>query len=55
MIPLMPHALTPKIEPPILLPTVSSQVLDDPDNAKVEVPPPLVDNTLDDAKVEIAL
>ena len=34
----MPHALAPNIAPPIVLPTASSQVLDDPDNLKVEVP-----------------
>jgi len=36
-----------------VLPTVSPQILDDPDNAQTEVPPLLVDILFGDAKVEV--
>jgi len=36
------------------LPTVSPQILYDPCIAKLEVPPPLVENPFSDAKVEVA-
>jgi hypothetical protein len=40
--------------PPIMLPIVSPQVLDDLDNVKVEVPPSLVENPSDNVIVEVA-
>jgi hypothetical protein len=51
----MPLTLTPNIEPHIVLPTVSSEVMDDTVNAKAEDPLPLVDIPSGDIKVEVAL
>lgn len=54
-----PSSLTPNItsllvEPPVdVNPTISSQVLDNFDETKVKVPPPLVENPLCVAKVEV--
>lgn len=48
------HKLAPDIEPPILLPTISLEVINDSRNAKVEDPPPQVDIPFSDAKVEDA-
>jgi len=41
------------IAPLIVLLTVSLQVLDDPDNTKIEVPPHIVENPSDDVKMEV--
>jgi hypothetical protein len=47
--------LAPDIETPITLLIVSPEIWDDTVNVKAEDPPPLVDISSDDAKVEGAL
>jgi len=49
-----PSTLAPDSTPLIALSTVSPQFLDDPDNVKAKVPPPLFHNLFDNVKVEVA-
>lgn len=46
------NKLPQEIEPPIVLPVVSLEVIDDSRNAKAEYPPPKVDISSGGAKVE---
>jgi len=48
------HELAPDFEPPMVLLTVSLEVMDDSSNAKAEDPPPKVDIPSSEAKVENA-
>jgi len=52
MLSLMPPTLAPNIEPHIVLPTVSPEVMNDIVNAKADDPLPLVDIPSGDVKVE---